>query len=74
MITVKRKIAISRQAHGCRKVSPAKEKSPEPVGEGRIPRISRLMALAIRLDRMLLTGESKASPSWPAFATFRSPA
>lgn len=57
MITVKRKIEISRQAHGRRKVSPAGDQPTQTVAEGRIPRISRLMALAIRLDRMLLTGE-----------------
>jgi len=29
---------------------------PEPVPEGRVPRVSRLMALAIRFDRLLRDG------------------
>ena len=33
------------------------ETEPTPVEPGRIPRISRLMAVAIRLERLLLTGE-----------------
>ena len=56
MITVKRKIQFTRDAHGRRRVGRAKKKRTA-VETGRIPRISRLMALAIRLDRMLLTGE-----------------
>ncbi len=56
MITVKRKIQLSREAHGRRRVGAAKNESP-PVEAGRVPRISRLMAVAIRLERMLLTGE-----------------
>ena len=57
MITVKRKIEFSREAHGRRRVGRVKKKRTA-VEAGRIPRISRLMALAIRLDRMLLTGIS----------------
>lgn len=56
MITVKRKLQLTREAHGRRRVGAAKKESP-PVEAGRIPRISRLMAVAIRLERMLLTGE-----------------
>ncbi len=56
MITVKRKVQLTREAHGRRRVGTAKKESP-PVEAGRIPRISRLMAVAIRLERLLLTGE-----------------
>jgi hypothetical protein len=56
MITVKRKLKLSREAHGRRRVTKPKPKSVE-VEPGRIPRISRLMALAIRLDEMLRSGE-----------------
>jgi len=56
MITVKRKVQLTREAHGRRRVRKANKEST-PVEAGRIPRISRLMALAIRLERMLLTGE-----------------
>jgi len=56
MITVKRKVQFTREAHGRRRVTPATTE-PKPVEPGRIPRISRLMAVAIRLERMLLIGE-----------------
>lgn len=59
MITVKRKVQLTRESRGRRRVDIAKTPTPEPtpVEPGRIPRISRLMAVAIRLERMLLTGE-----------------
>lgn len=56
MITVKRKVHISREARGRRRIA-AVTSEPVPIETGRIPRISRLMALAIRLERMLVTGE-----------------
>ena len=56
MITVKRKIQITRESHGRRRVAPAKTETM-PVAAGIIPRISRLMAVAIRLEGLLLSGE-----------------
>jgi hypothetical protein len=56
MITVKRKIEFSRAARGRRRIT-APQRMPAPVEPGRIPRISRLMAVAIRLERLLLSGE-----------------
>lgn len=56
MITVKRKVQLTREAHGRRRVGAAKKRST-PAQAGRIPRISRLMAVAIRLERLLVTGE-----------------
>jgi hypothetical protein len=56
MITVKRKIQFAREAHGRRRVATETTEWP-PKDAGRIPRISRLMAVAIRLERLLLTGE-----------------
>lgn len=56
MITVKRKVQLTREAHGRRRVGEAKKKS-SPAQAGRIPRISRLMAVAIRLEHLLLTGQ-----------------
>jgi hypothetical protein len=56
MITVKRKVQITHEARGRRRVAAATI-APAPVEPGRVPRISRLMALAIRLERMLVTGE-----------------
>jgi hypothetical protein len=56
MITVKRKVQRTREAHGRRRIAAATTESP-PVEAGRVPRISRLMALAIRLEGLLLSGE-----------------
>jgi len=59
MITVKRKVRLTREARGrCRVDIPKTPTTePTPVEPGRVPRISRLMAVAIRLERLLLTGE-----------------
>lgn len=56
MITVKRKLQILRDAHGRRRMTNW-EGNSNSVERGRVPRISRLMALAIRLERLLLSGE-----------------
>jgi hypothetical protein len=61
MITVKRKVQFTREAHGRRRVAPATTE-PKPVEPGRVPRISRLMAVAIRLDGLLRTGEVSDIP------------
>ena len=54
-ITITREIQLTRTMKGRRKITakPSPQMKPEP---GRIPRISRLMALAIRYDRMLREG------------------
>jgi hypothetical protein len=55
------RLTIEREVHFAR--GPRSRKviqdgpTPEPVSEGRIPRISRLMALAIRFDRLISHGE-----------------
>ena len=54
MITVKRKVKLNRDAVGRRRSGDAPVTTR--VEAGRIPRISRLMAVAIRMDRMLRTG------------------
>lgn len=56
MITVKRKVQFTCEARGRRRVAPATPE-PKPVEPGRVPRISRLIAVAIRLDGLLRTGE-----------------
>jgi hypothetical protein len=56
MITISRKIVLGRGPKTNRTIQPASDTTvPEP--KGRIPRISRLMALAIKLERMLRAGE-----------------
>ncbi|UCC31466.1 MAG: hypothetical protein JSU86_04160 [Phycisphaerales bacterium] len=56
MITVKRKVHFVRRDHGRKAIVDA----PRPADQarpGRIPRISRLMALAIRFDRLIREGK-----------------
>jgi hypothetical protein len=53
MIKVKQKIQFTREAAGKRRANT----DPKPdVPAGRIPRISKLMALAIRYDRLIREG------------------
>lgn len=54
-LTVTRRIHFSLAEKGRREIKPG----PQPVrdgAEGRIPRVSRLMALAIKFDHLLATG------------------
>ena len=62
MITIKRKLSVQVVAQGRKTIRTASSvefdqpETPRPVG--RIPRIARLMALAITFDEMLRTGEA----------------
>ena len=56
MITVKRKVHFVRRDHG-RKTIADQPRPTEQAEPGRIPRISRLMALAIRFDRLIREGK-----------------
>ncbi len=53
MIRVKQKLHFGKVQRGQQKIATEK---PAAVAEGRIPRISRLMALAIRYDGLLRDG------------------
>ena len=55
MITVNRKLKIQRGPRGQRRVA-VNAAVVEQVAPGRVPRISRLMALAIRFEQMLRDG------------------
>lgn len=55
MITVTRRIAIRRGNKGAVQLVPHAEK--RVVAAGRVPRVTRLMALAIHLDGVLRRGE-----------------
>jgi len=60
VVTIKRKLNVTIAARGriaIRPIDPNAE-PPKPRPSGRVPRISRLMALAIRFDQMLRTGEA----------------
>ncbi|MFQ5734806.1 MAG: hypothetical protein ACE5KM_22970, partial [Planctomycetaceae bacterium] len=56
MITVKRTLHFSRGNKGRQYVS-TEPPSPASVERGRVPRISRLMALAIHCDELIRAGE-----------------
>ncbi len=56
MITVTRKVNFVRRGRG-RKTIAGKPSPPPPTAPGRVPRISRLMALAIRFDRLIREGK-----------------
>lgn len=56
MIAVKRKVHFVRRNHG-RKTIAAAPRPADQAPPGRIPRISRLMALAIRFDRLIREGK-----------------
>lgn len=56
MITVKRRVHFVRREHG-RKAIADKPRPADAIIPGRIPRIFRLMALAIRFDRLIRDGD-----------------
>ena len=61
MITVKRKLNVQIVARGRKTIRPHdanSDNSSKPKPPARIPRISRLMALAIHYQEMLRTGEA----------------
>lgn len=54
MITIERTVHFGRGRSSRKELRDGKAKKPAPVG--RIPRVSRLMALAIRFDRLIRDG------------------
>ena len=56
MITVKRKLEFVREAHGRRRISTAPKNPKKTIPPGRIPRVSRLIAIAHRLESLLRSG------------------
>lgn len=60
MTTVKRKVNITLSARSRRTIKPAADESEDqPKRRGKIPRVTRLMALAIQFDEMIRTGEAR---------------
>lgn len=55
MITITQKVNLTTGSAGRRRVSTDRPK-PKPTPKQRIPRIAKLMALAIRFDRLLCEG------------------
>ena len=56
-ISIKKQVHFTRGLHTRKVMQDTPPPEPSPVPEGRIPRISRLMALAIRFDRLIKEGE-----------------
>jgi hypothetical protein len=56
-ISVKKQFCFTRGQRTRKVIENGPPPEPTPVPEGRIPRISRLMALAIRFDRLIKEGE-----------------
>ncbi len=56
MITIKKTIHFSRGTAGRRRIT-TEQPAVETVPAGQIPRISKLMALAIRFDRLICEGK-----------------
>ncbi len=56
MITVKTKVVILRRSNRTRAIVPASS-VPPVVAPGRVPRVARLMALAIHFDRLIREGK-----------------
>ena len=56
-ISIKKEVYFTRGPHTRKVMQDSPPAEPSPVPDGRIPRISRLMALAIRFDRLIKEGE-----------------
>lgn len=58
-MTIESTFQFTRSQHGRKHLAVPAESSVEVVVEGHVPRIARLMALAIRFDRLLADGKLK---------------
>jgi len=56
-LTVQCKVHFQQKRHGRKEMTVGETPAPAKVPLGRIPRISRLMALAIRFENLLAAGE-----------------
>ena len=56
-ISIKKEFYFTRGQHTRKIMQDSPPLEPVPMPEGRVPRISRLMALAIRFDRLIKEGE-----------------
>jgi hypothetical protein len=55
-VTVTRQIHFSLRNRGRREIRPGPQPVPDDVPAGRVPRVARLMALAIRFDGLIRSG------------------
>ena len=56
-LTIERTVHFGRQAHGRRRLEAGPPPEPVVREPGRVPRVARLMALALRLDERLRRGD-----------------
>jgi len=56
-LTVETKVHFTQARRGRKQIGVCQTSDPAPVVAGRVPRLSRLMALAIRFDGLLARGE-----------------
>ncbi len=56
-LTINRTLHFSRQNRGRRRLEPGPAPAADPQPAGRVPRVSRLMALAIRFEQQVRTGQ-----------------
>jgi hypothetical protein len=56
-ITIERSVHFKRRGHGGRKEVHEGEASAAPSPAGRVPRVARLTALAIRFDQLIRSGD-----------------
>src|SRR5580700_8905933 len=57
ILTIKHTVNFNRQAHGRRRLAPEPPPASNPAPPGRMPRVSRLMALAIRFEQQVRNGQ-----------------
>ena len=58
-LTLQTKVHFTRAEKGTLEMRDGEEPTPPPAPKGRVPKIARLMALAIRFDGLLARGEVK---------------
>jgi len=56
-LTVQYKVHFTRACRGRKRMAVGDPPPPPPAPQGRVPRVARLMALAIRLDGLVASGE-----------------
>lgn len=56
-LTIERQVHFHRGRRTRKVIEPGPPTEPDPTPEGTIPRIARLMALALRFDRLIKAGE-----------------
>ncbi len=70
-VTIEFPVHFTRGAAGRKEVNVGVEPAASPVEAGRVPRVARLMALAIRFKELVRMGEVESMPIWPASAKSR---